>query len=349
MDSGMRPLCFALLGVMLATTGSAQVALNQTDTFQDGTTMSWGGGSSPSNVPTGGPLGTGDKYLQISSTSSSLATFNITRWHGDYLAAGVDRIEADLHNTGPNPLTIRLVLFGTSGDRWSSNTSFSLPVGSAWTHVTFDLVASNFTRTVGTGTFAADMASMDRIMFRHEPTITTGGTPVTGQLGIDNVAGYARVSALSANAINLVIGGPTTGGIPELLSSDNTYFLINPSFTHVRTDPDIRCEFSTVAPPGSFSSVQLTLESSTSALPATAINQKVELFSYPNNAWVSVDSRQATATDATINITLPSNVNQFVDQSTGQMKARVNYKITGNLLSTSWSVKLDYLRWVLNR
>lgn len=185
----VRVLGFLAAFLTLVTGALGVVALNQHDTFQDTTTMSWSGGSSPTNVANGGPQGTGDRYLQISSTGGKLATFNIDRWSGNFPTAGVARMEADLRNFGATDLTIRLVLFGVNGDRWSSNTSFVLPSGSTWTHAGYDLQAANFTQTVGSGTFADTLSNVDRIMFRHETVISSGGSFVAGILGIDNVAG----------------------------------------------------------------------------------------------------------------------------------------------------------------
>lgn len=200
--------------------------LNQIDTFADASTMSWSGGSSPTNV-LGGLLGSGDRYLQISSSGGKLATYNIVRWTGNYTTTGIGRVEADLRNPGPTDLTIRLILFGVNGDRWSSNANYVLPSGSGWTHVGFDLVAANFTQTIGTGTFADTLGSMDRIMFRHEPVISSGGTLVTGTLGIDNVAGIAAGpnrplfinSSNPASGVPITVWRPDVGGLANGVTS----------------------------------------------------------------------------------------------------------------------------------
>jgi hypothetical protein len=186
------PLGFAIL---LVPFGFSQVTLNQVDTFQDGTNLDWSGGSTPTNIATGGPAGSNDRYLQISSTGGKLATYNLTQWSGNYVTAGVTRIEFDLKNLGPTDLVIRLVLMGPDsgmfGARWSSTAVCFLPSGGAWTHFGFDLISTNFVQTQGTSTFASMLASMDRIMLRHEPIASPTGTPVTGILGIDNVASPA--------------------------------------------------------------------------------------------------------------------------------------------------------------
>lgn len=189
MTMTMRRVAFALF-CMLSCLGTTQVVSGQIDDFQDGTTMSWLGGANPTNTPSGGPTGADDKFLMLTTgVNNKLASYNIARWGGNYATAGVGRIEADLKNYGQTDLYIRVVLHGTNGTRWSAKTPFVLPVGGTWTHHGVDLLATNFTITQGTGTFADTIAGLDRLMFRHEVIISTEGSIVTGSLGIDNVKG----------------------------------------------------------------------------------------------------------------------------------------------------------------
>lgn len=218
-----RQVSLALFA-LLASFASGQITINQTDTFQDGTTQSWLGGASPTNVPNGGPLGTGDKFLQLTSGfQNKLASYNIARWGGNYVNAGVNRVEVDLKNLGATDLTVRLILFGPLGNRWSSNTGVALPVGSTWIHATFDLEAANFTHTQGTGTFNDALTALDRMMFRHEVTVSTGGTAVTGSLGIDNVAALSSTGprTLSITSLNPGSGVAMTVWKPDKNGASN--------------------------------------------------------------------------------------------------------------------------------
>ena len=81
----------------------------QRDDFQDGTTQGWTTGGANPNPPTwvsdGGPEGVGDGFLRVEGNGSSgaggnLVAFNSAQWTGDYLAAGVTAIRADLRNLG---------------------------------------------------------------------------------------------------------------------------------------------------------------------------------------------------------------------------------------------------------
>lgn len=235
----MRCRCVSLLvGLVCCALAKGQAILGQIDDFTDGTTMSWAGGSGPMNIANGGPNGAGDRYLQIAATSNFLATFNITRWSGNYTAAGIGRIEADLKNVGANSLTVRLVLFGNDGSRWSSTAAATLAPGSAWTHFGWEMTAASFERTLGTGTFADTMLGMERVMLRHEPVITSGGTTVTGSLGIDNFSAPAPTAPFDFVMNKEQVAGQNfvqgTVSIPEAVGSP-TVFTITDSTSLITT------------------------------------------------------------------------------------------------------------------
>lgn len=341
-------LSFILPVLVASALGQATISLDQIDTFQDGTTMSWAGGSSPVNIASGGPNGAGDRYLQITSTGGNMATFNLTRWDGDYQLIGVDRVEADLRNTGATPLTIRLVLFSASGDRWSSNSAVTLPAGSNWVHVGFNLAESNFTRTLGSGTWASAISGIERAMFRHEPTISANGSPVVGQLGLDNISAFAQVTEAGPSAFTVLSGIPVGGGLAELLASDNQYRIVRQNPIRARQDPAVAADFSAQAPRGSFSTIEFRLEAGTNAIPAAGVTQRIELFNFVTNTFVVVDTRPASGPDTVATATLPGNPNDFI--GSGRMfHGRVFYFDPGTLLTRTWVVNFDWIQWKLIR
>ena len=56
-----------ILTIVIAASAPASGAITAglLSDFQDGTTQGWSGGAAPSNISTGGPAGTGDRFLQI--------------------------------------------------------------------------------------------------------------------------------------------------------------------------------------------------------------------------------------------------------------------------------------------
>jgi hypothetical protein len=182
-------VCSAALALVLFTPSAHAVTGSLLDDFQDGTLQGWGNGGAevaPTNVSTGGPLGLGDKYMNVTS-SNHLAVFNAGDWAGDYQSLNLFDVSVDFRNPNASILTMRAVLFGPSGSRWTSTTPASVPTDSAWHHYTFSLRQADLTNVVPGDTYAATISGVSRLMFRYETTPSSGGSPFVGSVGIDNV------------------------------------------------------------------------------------------------------------------------------------------------------------------
>ena len=130
---------------LLFLVGSAHaITVGQIDDFETGTTMGWREGSQspnpPVNVADGGPVGAGDNYLQnessgVGQAGSRQAMFNDEQWSGNYLAAGVTGIQAQMANFGDSTLSMRIAL-GDESDRsgtwYGSNSAVLLPADGIW-------------------------------------------------------------------------------------------------------------------------------------------------------------------------------------------------------------------------
>ena len=102
---------------------------NQWDNFQDNTTEGWQVGSPSPNPPVvvtnGGPQGSGDSYLLLTSSGSDagsrLVVYNLDQWKGNYTNAGIKFISMYMNNFGTSDLKMRISLNGSGGDCWSVN------------------------------------------------------------------------------------------------------------------------------------------------------------------------------------------------------------------------------------
>jgi hypothetical protein len=197
---------------------ASAVTIDQVDTFEDGTTQDWVVGgphpAPPINVPTGGPTGAGDRFLQLtavggSGAGSRLAVINDTQWTGNYLAAGVTGIEMDVENLGDSNLALRvlfqdpLALGGTPDNAAVSTAPIALPAHSGWTHVVFPIEAGDLTATLGSVDAALANATELRIFHSTTPNFPPL-LPIVAQLGVDNVRAVPEPGA--AMGIALAIG-----------------------------------------------------------------------------------------------------------------------------------------------
>ena len=109
----MKKIYLIVFVMIISFTILFAIELNQWDNFQDGTLQGWLTGgpnpNSPEVITDGGPEGTGDAYLLLTSTGSSfaggrLAVFNNDQWTGDYTTAGVSFISMHMNNFSTSDL-----------------------------------------------------------------------------------------------------------------------------------------------------------------------------------------------------------------------------------------------------
>ena len=198
------------------------VVAGQVDTFQNGTTAGWTdghGGDNVANIATGGPAGTGDRYLQVSSGSfdseSRLVSFNQSQWLGNYVSTKVAGLTMDLKNFGTTSLPIRIAIReGSSGSGtpgYASTTAFSLPNDGQWhKSVFFSLTASTMTPINSPRTFSTDLASVLDFRLLSSISPSTIGDSLNARIGVDNITavpepGSARLAALAGLLLSLCL------------------------------------------------------------------------------------------------------------------------------------------------
>ena len=188
MTSSIMHKVFALL-LGILTTQVFAVSNGMVDTFENGSTDGWASGipnpNPPVNIADGGPSGTGDGYLQITSSGTGgpggrLVAFSGPQWAGDYIDAGVTAIGMHVNNLGATDLDLRLAFESASGNALSIS-AIQIAAGSGWTQVLFPVVPSALDGPVGV------LSSVTQFRLYHNPDAVFRGTPIVAQLGVDNV------------------------------------------------------------------------------------------------------------------------------------------------------------------
>ncbi len=182
---------------MVAAVATADVSPGLLSDFESGTNEGWGGGALPTHVPTGGPLGANDGFLQIGG-GNNLATFN-TGLSGN-LDSSIGAIEVDLRRpAGESDLEMRLVLFGPGSgsfaSQWTSTDFLVVPGDGAWNTYSFSVREADLTKVVGGPVAYSELLTdLDRIMFRYDPgEPNSRGLQAAGTLGLDNITAVAPV------------------------------------------------------------------------------------------------------------------------------------------------------------
>ncbi len=175
------------------------------DDFDDGTVSGWMEGPNspnpPTNVPDGGPDGPGDNYLENRSSGSlgpggRLVMFNQAQWTGDYLAAGVTRIEAQMANLGPTDLFMRIAIEGQRFERYGSAVPELVPADGQWRVVVFELSDAFLTRISGSGPLSDVLSGVTtlRILAASDGPAWRGDF-VVATLGVDDILAAGDATA----------------------------------------------------------------------------------------------------------------------------------------------------------
>ncbi len=213
------PGIWLLLGCLIAGVARGSPALNQKDTFQDGTPQNWTNGvgaPDPLNIATGGPAGAGDRYLQISSTGIGSAgsrpiIFNNGQWTGAYPAAAA-AIEMDLRSFGSADLMIRIALRDTQFNQFATadGSAFLLHNDGAWHHVSFGLTDASMAN-LGFGNLASALGSVGELRILHSAFPSYTADPIAANIGVDNITLVAAPEPGAAGGalsmLGLMLGG----------------------------------------------------------------------------------------------------------------------------------------------
>ncbi len=184
----------------LPLSSKAAVTLGQTEDFSG--IHGWDSGSPnpfpPQVVPDSGPLGAGDSALRITSNGGTgpggrLIVFNETLWTGDYPAAGILAIAADLRNGGSTPLSIRLAVNGAGG--WFVTSVAPVAAFSGWVNQVFDLRPSALTSAGGLDA-AATLSAVSELRVLHSAAVDFRGARVSSSLLLDNLRAVPEPSGV---------------------------------------------------------------------------------------------------------------------------------------------------------
>jgi len=186
------------------------VTLNQIEDFSG--IHAWSSGDPNPNPPViqpdAGPLGSGDNALRVSSNGGTgaggrLIVFNETLWTGDYTAAGILSLAADLRNLGTNMLSMRVAVNGPGG--WFVTAATPVTAFSGWTNQVFDLRPAALV-SAGGADASATLAAVSELRILHSPVVDYRGARVSSGFMLDNVRAIPEPSAVMVFGLAAMAG-----------------------------------------------------------------------------------------------------------------------------------------------
>ncbi|MEQ1821582.1 MAG: sialidase family protein [Fimbriimonadaceae bacterium] len=158
---------------------------------------------------------------------------------------------------------------------------------------------------------------------------------------------YLRIpapEAIAPSTVALVRGLNPVGSVADVAWSENLTYSGNNDPTLNRTEPPIQIEVTgstTILHPTRF---RFKLENRISV---GGLNQTISLFNVLSNQYEAVDTRAGATSDAVVVVEATGNLDRFINQSTGQVKAKLSITSTSPTLPRVWGTSIDHAQWVI--
>lgn len=186
--------CISMGFALVAGQASSAPVFGFREDWTGTSTHGWlgGGGSGVgiSNPGTDGADGSGDGYLLLSlAVAGNFGSRSSgSEYIGNWPLAGIEQVRVAINDVGaPDALELHFCI-GNTSNFWQYNQGF-VPTNGVWKDYVIGLSDANqFTRIIGSGTFAQALQSIDRILIRHDlAPFVQSPDPGAGDFGIDRV------------------------------------------------------------------------------------------------------------------------------------------------------------------
>ena len=135
-----------------------------------------------------------------------------------------------------------------------------------------------------------------------------------------------------------------SGGLADILESNDSYLKHNPGFTLTGIEAPIWLVFDAALPSDSPGSLSVELESSANT---PGLTQTTEVYDWNSGAFVELGSEAASFnSDVVQSVDITPGISDFVESGSGNVRTRVGWRMTGFTLVFPWTVCVDHVAWV---
>lgn len=231
-------------------------------------------------------------------------------------------------------------------------------------HITFDLgpssdgiALSGALTKAGSGAYTFDFALSPSFVPGTYTLMTFGSTGFSASdfsytapanvIGTFSIVGnqlkFTAQMIVPPDSYQLVRGTLVSGGLSELVNSDDQYLVVRRIVTSILTQPPITTVVTGTAPTGQPNSIKVHIESHASQ---AGLQQSIELWDYMANQWVQVDVRSIPTSDQVTEASV-SNPSRFVEPATHHMMARYSYSPVTAQAAYFWRINFDQTIWIV--
>lgn len=149
------------------------------------------------------------------------------------------------------------------------------------------------------------------------------------------------------SSFTILSGVYASGGLADLFESDNSRLTIREAPPLALGFPSAAIRINSFAPTRNLRALQVHLELSVSAVPATSVSIRVDMWDFTSNQWEQIQAFAATSTDTKYRICLGSNPERFVSLADNEMRLRLRWFDPGTLFNFGWLARIDQAVWTV--
>lgn len=155
-------------------------------------------------------------------------------------------------------------------------------------------------------------------------------------------------TAINPGAFNVTRGVLNSGGLADLLISDDSALVVDQRPPFLVSDPNVQVVVSTLAPADNIATFRVKVESRSNGSPSNRVVQRIEAFNFATNSWVNLGERNPSATDAVWTVPASGPSSQYVQPGTREMRVRLGWFDRGTI-APNWGVAIDEVDFLVGQ
>lgn len=173
-------------------------------------------------------------------------------------------------------------------------------------------------------------------------SVADGRLYIAGETGAASAVNLGSLQVTQPSSLRLVRGTPLAGGLPAIQFADGNSLAVRPGFTLSPGEAPVQLIVTATAAVTSPTQLTMHVRSATSE---RGIQQTAELWNYATQRWVTAGTTMENTSQTDFDATV-ANPTQYVDPASGQVQARLSFKIAMPVLSAAWTVSIDQAAWL---
>lgn len=141
-------------------------------------------------------------------------------------------------------------------------------------------------------------------------------------------------------------GTHVAGNVGSLHFSDDNRLQGNRGVVANAQEAPIQLVMESFSSTANITAMSLKVES---LVTSTGLQQELQLYNFTTGQYVSIDTRAATLTEQTVNVSVPSNPEQYVEPGSNTVRAKILYRKVGPTSAGNWGCRVDLGNWEVIR